>query len=237
MKKLILFAILSIFLVGCDDKKDFEVPVLTGRVVDTANIISKSEKEQIENAILNFEKNTKGQFVVCIVPNIHGETIESASMKIAEKWKIGKKGEDNGIIFLLSIKEREFRIEVAYGFEEKLNDAKAGDLGRLAIPYFKDKKWGQGITVIINGSSSIISGKQTNIQLQNNEKEVPLFFKIFVIAILIIFIIAMLAESGHSGNGFGSSHRGGGIGGGFSSGGGFSGGGGSFGGGGFSGKF
>lgn len=239
MKKLILLAILSICLVGCDDKKDFEVPVLTGRVVDTANIISKSEKEQIENAILNFEKNTKGQFVVCIVPNIHGETIESASMKIAEKWKIGKKGEDNGIIFLLSMEEREFRIEVAYGFEGKLNDAKAGDLGRLAIPYFKDKKWGQGIIVIVNGSSSIISGKQTNIQLQNkdNEKEVPLFLKIFVIAILVIFIIAMLAESGHSGNGFGSSHRGGGIGGGFSSGGGFSGGGGSFGGGGFSGKF
>lgn len=237
MKKLILLAILSVFLVGCDDKKDFEVPVLTGRVVDTANIISKSEKEQIENAILNFEKNTKGQFVVCIVPNIHGETIESASMKIAEKWKIGKKGEDNGIIFLLSMKEREFRIEVAYGFEEKLNDAKAGDLGRLAIPYFKDKKWVQGIIVIINGSSSIISGKQTNIQFQNDEKEVPLLFKIFVIAILVIFIIAMLAESGHSGNGFGSSHRGGGIGGGFSSGGGFSGGGGSFGGGGFSGKF
>lgn len=236
MKKLILFAIFAVFLVGCEEEKNFEVPALTGRVVDTANVLSNEEKTQIENAILNFEKNTKGQFAVCVVPNINGETIESASIKIAEKWKIGKKGEDNGIIFLLSMKEREFRIEVAYGFEGKLNDAKAGDLGRLAIPYFKNKKWGEGIVVIVNGSSSILSGKQTISQLKESEEDkIPLWVKIAVAIFIIIIFVIIVTNSDRTGTYLGgSSYRGGG---GYGGGGGFSGGGGSFGGGGFSGKF
>lgn len=229
MKKLILFVIFTVFLVGCEKEKVFEVPPLTDRVVDTANVLSKKEKSQIENAVLNFEKNTKGQFAVCIVPNINGETIESASMKVAEKWKIGQKGKDNGIIFLLSMKEREFRIEVAYGFEGKLNDAKAGDLGRIAIPYFKDKKWGEGIVCIINGSSSVISGNKTIEQIKKGEEnKIPLWVKELIVIFILLILVCVINSDGSSGYYSGSS---------YGSGGGYSGGGGSFGGGGFSGKF
>jgi uncharacterized protein len=231
MKKWFLLLIGCLFIfTGCVEEKKFEVPKLTGRVVDTTNTLSEQEKKDIENAILNFEKNTGGQFAVCIVPEMYGETVESASMKVAEAWKIGKEGEDNGIIFFMSMKEREFRIEVGYGYEGKINDAKAGDLGRAAIPFFKEKKWTHGIISIINGSSDIISGKKSANIANEKEQELPIWVVVLIIAVIVFFVIVckddITCVSISSGG-----PRGG------SSGGGFSGGGGSFGGGGFSGKF
>lgn len=239
MKNLLLLFIASICIfTGCDIKeKKFEVPTLTGSVVDTTNTLSKEDISKIENAILNFEKNTGGQFAVCIVPEMPGETVESASMKVAEVWKIGNAGKDDGIIFFLSMKEREFRIEVGYGYEGKLNDGKAGDIGRLAIPKFKERKWSEGIVSIIDNCSSIISGKKTEEQLKAEEaKEVPVWIWIVlgIIAFLVIIDVCkngedaliyciFLSSDFSSGSGRGS--------------GGFGGGGGSFGGGGFSGKF
>lgn len=238
MKKLLfIFSVISIFLVGCTEEKKFEAPKLTGRVVDTSNTLSKEDISKIENAILNFEKNTGGQFAVCIVPEMPGETVESASMKVAEAWKIGNAGKDDGIIFFLTMKEREFRIEVGYGYEGKINDGKAGDIGRLAIPKFKERKWSEGIVSIIDNCSSIISGKKSEELLKAEEaKEIPLWIWIVlgIIAFLVIIDICkngedalicciFLSSDFSSGSGRGS--------------GGFGGGGGGFGGGGFSGKF
>ena len=239
MKKIFLLFISCIcILTGCDVKeKKFEVPHLSGKVVDTTNTLSKEDISKIENAILNFEKNTSGQFAVCIVPEMPGETVESASMKVAEAWKIGNAGKDDGIIFFLTMKEREFRIEVGYGYEGKINDGKAGDIGRLAIPKFKEGKWSEGIVSIIDNCSSIISGKKTEEQLKSEEaKEVPLWIWIVlgIIAFLVIIdvcknggdalICCIFLSSDFSSGSGGSS-------------GGFRGGGGGFGGGGFSGKF
>lgn len=235
MKKILLLFISCIcILTGCDVKeKKFEVPQLSGRVVDTTNTLSKEDISKIENAILNFEKNTGGQFAICIVPEIPRETVESASMKVAEAWKIGHAGKDDGIIFFLTMKEREFRIEVGYGYEGKINDGKAGDIGRLAIPKFKDRKWSEGIISIIDNCSSSISGKKTEEQLKSEEdEEVPTWIWI-VIGIVVFLVIIDVCKNGEDSFIyciFLSSD--------FSSGsGGFRGGGGSFGGGGFSGKF
>jgi hypothetical protein len=106
MKKYILFFVgMVLFLTGCVEEKKFEVPKLTGRVVDTTNTLSEQDKKDIENAILNFEKNTGGQFAVCIVPEIPVETVETASIKVAEAWKIGNKEKDDGIIYLSIMNE------------------------------------------------------------------------------------------------------------------------------------
>lgn len=238
MKNLLLLFIASIFiLTGCDIKeKKFEVPTLNGRVVDISKTLSKKDISKIEQAILNFEKTTGGQFAVCIVPQIFNESVESASIKVAEKWKIGHKNKDNGIIFFLTMKEREFRIEVGYGYEGKINDAKAGDLGRLAIPYFKKKKWCDGIITIINGSSNIISGK--SIVIDKEKEEVPLSKTILAVSFILVIVILFLYNV-YDIDDFSSGGRRGSFGGGGGSfgGGSFGGGGGSFGGGGFSGKF
>lgn len=238
MKKILVLAAM-LFALAVLAEKPFEVPELTGRVVDKAGLLSGEEKQKIEKAILSFEKKTAGQYAVCIVPDIHGETIETASIKIAERWKIGKKGKDNGIIFLLAMRERQFRIEVGYGFEGKLNDAKAGDIGRIAIPYFKKNRWPDGIVKIVNGCAAAVSGEKTE---SENADGMPILVLILIGVIGVGLVIAVVcAESSDSGIGGGCSGGGGSFGGRFHGGGfrsgGFSGGGGSFGGGGFSGKF
>ena len=241
MKRLMVYAIL--FVCISIYAKDFKVPNLTGRVVDTANILTSQEKQSLEATCKLFEKKTKGQFAVCIVPEMPGETVESASIKVAEKWKIGHKGKDNGMLFFLSMKERNFRIEVGYGFEGKMTDGKAGEIGRLAIPKFKQQKWCEGIKFIIDSSGQILAGEKT---LENiKEENTPTWIKVvaIIIGLIILVIFIMATEGGHSSGGDSyyssgsSSYRGGGFGGSSFGGGGFSGGGGSFGGGGFSGKF
>lgn len=233
MKKYFLFfVVLATLLTGCIEEKKFEVPKLTGRVVDITNTLSEQDKKDIENAILSFEKNTGGQFAVCIVPEMYGETVENASMKVAESWKIGHEGKDDGIIFFLAMKEREFRIEVGYGFEGKLNDAKAGDLGRIAIPFFKSKKWTHGIITIVSGSSDIISGNKTLEQIQEeNEIHIPMWVYI-IIGIIVLIVIIDACKNGEDSFIYFLIMPSSGC-----SGGSFRGGGGSFGGGGFSGKF
>lgn len=233
MKKFFIAIFLLIFIAGCE-KNEFQVPALTGRVVDTAKVLSQKDKDRIENAIRNFEKNTKGQFAVCIIPSLKNESIESASIKIAEKWKIGNKNKDDGIIFVLAMKEREFRIEVGYGYEGKINDAKAGDLGRKAISEFKNKKWGNGIVIIVNGCSDIITGKKQQVNFKDNDKDENYWIRIAITVACIVIILIVLCNRDDF---FISPMGGSGYRGGSSSGGGFSGNGGGFGGGGFSGKF
>jgi len=220
------------FITGCKESINFEPPELSGRVVDTTNTLSKQEKQNIENAIIQFEKETGGQFAVCIVPDIKDETIESASIKVAEAWKIGNKEKDDGIIFFITMKERQFRLEIGYGYESKINDGKAGDITRAVTPFFKEGKWGEGIVFAINSCNSIITGKQITVQSQENteenENQIPLGF-IIVIAILLFIIFASGGNGsyGYYNNG-GSSYKGGSS---------YRGGGGSFGGGGSSGSF
>ena len=230
-----VFSIIFVFLFGvCVYAKEFVVPSLTGRVVDVSNTLSSSDIKSLEEACKAFEKKTGGQFAVCIVPTIEGESIESASMKVAEAWKIGHKGKDNGMLFLLAMKEREFRIEVGYGFEGKLNDGKAGELGRFSIPMFKEKKWHDGIKYIIDSSGQILAGEKTFEEIEKeNQSKVPVWLVIVIICVIIFIMVA--TNDGCSGVyvSTGSSYKGGSG----YSGGGFKGGGGSFGGGGFSGKF
>lgn len=231
MKKIFVCILIALFCISCENSHTFKVPELTGRVVDTSNILSKEDKTKIENAISIFEKSTKGQFVVCIIDSLYGKSIEQASIKIAELWKIGNKNKDDGIIFLLAIKQREFRIQVGYGFEEKINDAKAGDLGRIAIPYFKENKWTEGIIKIIEGSNYVITNDKLpeNIskELEKENRQKTIFI---IILIIVLFVFVIYCGDNCGGGGFF-------ISGGSGSSGGFSGRGGSFGGGGFSGKF
>lgn len=231
----IAIIISMLFLIGCNESKEFTPPELTGRVVDTTDTLSEEEKQEIENAILQFEKDTGGQFAVCIVPNMKNETVESASIKVAEAWKIGHEGKDNGIIFFMTMEEREFRIEVGYGYEGQINDGKAGEIGRLAVSHFKNKKWSKGICFIINSCNSIITGKKDISQISEESNENNATDIKNMIVFLIIFIpILIIIINRKKGNGHHHYYGGGG---GCSGGSGYSGGGGSFGGGGFSGKF
>jgi len=131
-----------------------DVPKLTGYVNDQAGMISPQAKATLEQELRSFEQSDSTQIVIVTIPSLEGEVLEQFSVKIAEAWKIGQKGKDNGIIFLVSKEDRKLRIEVGRGLEGKLTDLMAGRIIDLVVkPRFKRGDFDNGF---IAGVHSLI---------------------------------------------------------------------------------
>lgn len=131
-----------------------EVPPLTARVNDYADMLSPATQRQLENSLAAFEEAESTQVAVLTIPTLKGETIEEFSIRVADQWKIGQKGLDNGAILLIAKKDRKLRIEVGYGLEGKLTDLIAGRIIReIIVPQFRAGNFDQGV---INGVNAIM---------------------------------------------------------------------------------
>ncbi|HEY6000969.1 MAG TPA: TPM domain-containing protein [bacterium] len=115
-----------------------EVPYLTGRVVDDANVLGTEMRERIEAQLKAHEQSTTNQVVVLTVPTLGGETVEEYAEKVFRTWGLGQKGKDNGVLVVIATGDRRMRIEVGYGLEGVLPDSLAGSIIRNAMaPRFK----------------------------------------------------------------------------------------------------
>jgi uncharacterized protein len=103
-----------------------EVPVLDGPVNDLADVIPAEAEAEIEAYLLDVDAQTTVQIAVLTVPSLDGVPIEDYSMRVADAWKLGQADKDNGALLLVALDERSVRIEVGYGLEENLTDAKCG---------------------------------------------------------------------------------------------------------------
>ena len=114
-----------------------EVPRLTGPVVDNAGIFKKSDFNLLTSHLLSLNSQNGPQIAVLTLKALEGESIESFSIKVAEKWKIGSSENDDGVIILISLDEHKIRIEVGYGLEGTLTDAKCSLIIRnIMAPLF-----------------------------------------------------------------------------------------------------
>ncbi|WP_169940777.1 TPM domain-containing protein [Campylobacter sp. RM15925] len=150
MKKILSILLLFAAIFAADIK----FPNLTGRVVDEANILSSSAKENLTKILANHEANTTNQVVVVTLNSLEGQSIESYSLELARKWAIGQKNKDNGVLLVVAPNEKEIRIEVGYGLEGSLTDAISHEIiQRVIVPKFKDGNFEQGI---LDGVAKII---------------------------------------------------------------------------------
>lgn len=135
-----LFAI--VFVKDSPTLEPFKVPEAKGYVNDYAEIMSPEAEMFLESILKTF----KPEIAVLTVKDLSRMSIEEYSMKVADEWKVGDIDKDDGVILLVSTSDRKVRIEVGYGSEEKINDAKAGRiLDENVIPYFKNDDWERGI--------------------------------------------------------------------------------------------
>ncbi len=131
-----------------------EVPYLSARVNDYANILSADTERYLEQQLKVHEDSTSNQIAILTIPSLEGEHLESYSMQVVETWKLGQEGKDNGVLLLVAINDRKIRIEVGYGLEWNLTDAKANRIIRNTIaPYFRQGNYNAGIT---NGALAMI---------------------------------------------------------------------------------
>ena len=110
-----------------------QIPPLAGLVNDTASMFSAPVRAEIESLLAAHERETANQVVVATVPSLEGEDLEGYSIRLAEAWKIGQKGKDNGVILLFSKEDRKVRIEVGYSLEHRLIDLICGRIIRNHI--------------------------------------------------------------------------------------------------------
>jgi uncharacterized protein len=119
----------------------------TNYVVDLANIVDNSTEARINAYLKELEQKTSSQLVILTITSLEGESIEDLSINLAhDQWKLGQKGKDNGVLFVISLKDRKYRIEVGYGLEGVLPDSLVGSIGRqILVPYFKKGNFSNGI--------------------------------------------------------------------------------------------
>jgi uncharacterized protein len=134
-----------------------EVPALKGRVNDYAGMMSAAVRAQLEKELQDFERSDSTQIAILTIDSLEGESLEEFSIKVAETWKIGQKGKDNGAILLVAKRDRKTRIEVGRGLEGKLTDLTAGRIVQLVInPQFKrgdfDGGFSSGIRAMIDAT-------------------------------------------------------------------------------------
>lgn len=212
-----------------------QFPTPQGYVTDGANVLSSDQKASLEAKLDAFTRQTGNELAVVTVASLNDEPIQDVANTLFKSWGIGKKGKDNGLLFLVAPTDRKVWIEVGYGLEGTLNDARVGRLlDTWVIPRFKENDIPGGIRA---GVSAVIgalnaSAEETQPAEPANApvKKEGLFSKFLKIAGVIVliyifirhpwlfFMLMSMGGGGRSGGGFSGGF--GGFGGGSSGGGG-----------------
>jgi uncharacterized protein len=116
-----------------------------GYVSDFAGVLQPQAIAAIEAYAANVERSTGAQFAVVIVKSLEGDPVEDVAVRLFERWGIGKKGADEGLLLLLAIEDRKNRIEVGYGLEPIIPDGAAGDVLRSIRPLLRQGDYGNAI--------------------------------------------------------------------------------------------
>jgi uncharacterized protein len=133
------------------------VPSLSAQITDLTGTLSAAERQSLESKLHDWEARTGNQLVVLIVPTTAPEPIEEYSLRVAEAWKIGQKGKDNGAIFLIAKDDKRMRIEVGYGFEGVLTDVTSRRIiGETVAPYFKQGQFAAGINAGVDRIIAVV---------------------------------------------------------------------------------
>ncbi|GAB0155736.1 hypothetical protein CHRYSEOSP005_09980 [Chryseobacterium sp. Alg-005] len=238
-----------------------EKPKILYPVYDEAGLLTQQEKDQLNDKLIKFSDSTSTEIEVVIIPSTKGEDINFLATMFGQKWGIGQKGVDNGVVFLIATEDREMAIQQGRAVEKYLTASVAGQIiDYIVAPNFKQGLWYEGINRGTSAIMETVQGKFKPLVTQSDDSGDSGIFTIMIIAFVIfIILIIIIKNKGGGGGGFNDdddviitrrgrrnypggffpfpgSFGGGGFGGG-SSGGGFGGfgGGGSFGGGGASG--
>ncbi len=197
MKKVILVIVIFLSITSGLFSKDILSYRASGFLNDFANVLDSENKNRLEYLLNQVEKQSGIEMAIVTVPSIGDYSIEEAAVELFQKWGIGKKGKDNGLLFITAIQERKVRIEVGYGLEEAIPDSLAGRLlDNYTIPYFRQNNFDQGIYATtlalidrLNQYYNLnidLTEKENNI-IEDKEKESP--FSYYITFLIVLFLL------------------------------------------------
>ena len=181
-----------------------------GNVSDWAGVFSPEQKAALESRIAAFRQTNGAQLAVVALKSLQGGQIDDFATKLFEQWGIGEKGKDNGVLLLAAIEDRQMRVEVGYGLEGVLNDAKTGRIqDEFIVPRFKEGAYAQGL---VDGAEVLLKTMGGEplpepAAVEGSPAGAVVFLMIFGV---VFFLIVRAAKRGGRGGGGGSVSRSGG---------------------------
>jgi len=169
-------------------------PLLTGRVVDSAQILSSIEESNLTSLLKKHEEQSSNQIVIVTITSLEGYDITEYGYLLGRHWGIGQKDKNNGILLIISMNEKKIRIEVGYGLEGSLSDKMAHEIINYIIkPNFRQNNFYNGINEALNAIIKAINGEYTpsdyGIISKNHENWFFLYFAIIFLSGISISIV------------------------------------------------
>ena len=185
------FVYITLLLFGAASSADCrEVPDYTGYVNDYAAMMSPAVKAKLEEHLRSFDLADSTQVAILTIASLEGDVLEDFSIRVVDQWKIGQKGKDNGVLFLVVKNDRKIRIEVGRGLEHILTDLAAGRIiDRIVAPQFKEGRFNEGFESGIEAIIKTTRGEYTPAARSGRgpgEGEPPLLFKYLFLGVALV---------------------------------------------------
>ena len=147
---------------------DQPIPYLNARVTDLTGTLTPSDRQLLENKLRDFEARKGSQVALLIINTTQPEPIESYSMRVVQSWKLGRKGVDDGVLFIIAKADRRMRIEVGYGVEGALTDiATKRIIEDIVGPHFKQGDFFHGIDAGVDAIIKVLQGEELPVPTRN----------------------------------------------------------------------
>ncbi|NEN75537.1 YgcG family protein [Pelistega sp. NLN82] len=196
MKRILRLLLGLLLLVSASSlwAQESAIPALSNYATDTTGTLSASELERLNRQLKALDQETGSQIFILMIPTVQPDTIESYAVRVFEAWKVGRKGIDDGVLFVIAKEDRRNRIEVGYGLEGAIPDVVASRLLRNTVaPYFQQGQFVQGIEAAVAEMIQLI--KKENLPQQQTRSDdadglglAGLVIIFFIACILAVFI-------------------------------------------------
>jgi uncharacterized protein len=212
MRRFLAGSLLAACSFGVRAETVAKLPAPTGYVSDFAGVIDPASKQQMESLCHQLDTQAHAQVAVVTIHSLEGETAAEFANQLEDKWKVGPKASDRGLIMLFAVDDHKRWIEVGYGLEGVLNDAKVGDIGRSMVPQLQAGQYGPAIygglqqiaQDVATDAGVTLAVPQPQQQMVYHSEPAPQGIRIFsIIKIVIFLIILVVVISGRGGGGSG----------------------------------
>ncbi|HVR29961.1 MAG TPA: TPM domain-containing protein [Thermoanaerobaculia bacterium] len=179
-----------------------EVPFLSGRVNDGADLLSPEAERRLEEELRRLEEEKGAQVAILTLPSLEGESLEEYSLRVAETWKLGRGAFDDGALILVARDDRQMRIEVGYGLEPVLTDAASRRiLDDVMRPDFRAGDFDAGVEGAVRAIGGLLRGEENALPPPRRGADgIPslagraVLFLLFVVVVGLFSLIALATE-------------------------------------------
>ncbi len=179
-------------------------PAFQTPVYDRADLLNPQQERALTQKLLNYSDSTSTQIVILTLPSIGADDINLFATELAQKWGIGQKGKDNGILILVAKRNRKVAISTGYGIEYLLTDALSKQIIETDIaPQFKNESLYAGLNAALDDIFKVLKGEYQGAQRKNRGSKGSAFLTLLFLFVLFIAIFSWLSRRGKGGDGTG----------------------------------